>query len=124
MKKNLIVFYGGKTCEHEISVITAQQTIAAVSREKYEIFPVRVGPDGVWRHGRGMDRPVLFAGGGAAGAEVFLTPGSVMLYRRRKRRGIKAVAEIHAALLCMHGLNGEDGTLQGLLELSGVPYTS
>ncbi|GHU98284.1 D-alanine--D-alanine ligase [Clostridia bacterium] len=125
MKKNLVIFFGGRSCEHEISIITAQQAIANIDRGKYEIFPVYIAPDGVWRHGRGYDRLQSFASGAVPkGAEVLLTPGSPVLYRRAKPGRIKPVICIHAALLCMHGLNGEDGALQGLLELSGVPYTS
>ena len=126
MKKNLIIFFGGRSCEHEISIITAQQAIANADREKYELYPVYIAPDGRWRYDRAFCRMSAFADGGAGGkgAEVFLMPGSPVLYRRVRAGKVKALVKPDAALLCMHGLNGEDGALQGLLEMSGVPYTS
>jgi len=146
-KKNLAVFFGGRSCEHEISIITAQQAMAVADRDKYEVYPIYITPGGEWRYDRAFGELKTFENDAAdMGAEVLFTPGGPTLYRVVRRRAftrhcrrekqnradpsaqipkrVKPLARIDAALLCMHGLNGEDGTLQGLLELSGVPYTS
>ncbi len=116
---NVAVFFGGKSCEHNISVITGMQAIKAISR-KHSVVPVYIDPDGVWRYGkRFSDINTYREKKATGGKQVHLSPASPYL----RSRGGKKLFRIDAALLCNHGLNGEDGSLQGLLQLCGVPYT-
>lgn len=121
MKKNLLVFFGGKSCEHDISIITAHQAIDYVDIERYNIIPIYVDINGIFLTGddlfdfefcKDIDYSKLH--------KVYFMPATNNVYYKKN----KVLCKADAALLCMHGLNGEDGTLQGMLELSNIPYTS
>lgn len=116
--KNIAVFFGGKSVEHDISVITGMQA-AGVMKGKYNIYPVYVGRNGEFNFSK--DFTDIESVRKIRGERVFFCPGERTLYRFKRR---KAITEIDAALICMHGINGEDGSLAGLLQLSGIPYTS
>lgn len=107
------VFFGGKSCEHDISVITG---IRAIEVCRHKCVAVFIDRDGVWYTGEvhsidDVRRKRNFK-------RVHMRPNERWLYCKNKR-----VIELDVALLCLHGLNGEDGTVQGLLELCGLPYT-
>lgn len=127
MKKTILVFYGGKSCEHDISVITALQVMTNCDKEKYEVVPVYIGRDGIFRtSGKAfeIDAYKQTAEAKKSWHEVTLLPRGNKLYALKggKRLGKPVTAD--AALVCCHGMNGEDGTLQGLLELCDIPYSS
>jgi D-alanine-D-alanine ligase len=123
------IFFGGRSVEHEVSVISAQQAIAALDRSKYTPVPVYLGKDGRWFTGPKLldvasfrDLPALRAACTPVtpslvpgdGSLLPLTPG---LFAR------KPVARLDAALVVMHGTYGEDGCLQGVFEMMGLPYS-
>ncbi|MDD3397240.1 MAG: D-alanine--D-alanine ligase [Clostridia bacterium] len=121
--KNVAVFFGGVSSEHDISIITGIQTVCALDKSKYKIFPIYISKKGVWFYSNKFDNVDVFLNfREKLYKSVFLTAGDNTLYQ--KSTFIKKLAEINCAIICCHGLNGEDGTLQGLLELSNVPYTS
>ena len=110
---NIAVFFGGKSCEHNISVITGMQAIKAISR-KHNAVPVYIDKNGVWRTGKKFaDIETYRQGNASGGKEVHIRPASPFL---RTKSG-KKLFKIDVALLCNHGVNGEDGSLQGLLRL-------
>ncbi len=127
MKLKVAVFFGGESCEHEISCITGNQALKAIDEEKYEIIPVYVSKNKDLYTGEQLyelknyyDLDALCAG---------LT--KVCLYKDGNKVYMKAVkglfskAEtIDVAFLAMHGTNGEDGVLQGMLDMLDLPYTS
>ena len=132
-KKNLAVFFGGRTVEHDVSIVTGRQAIENVDRQKYHVIPVYIATDGNWYCGEGLLNLKAYENFDAAkcGAKpAFLSnaTGQGLIVRGEKSGffgGNKdEVLHIDAALLCMHGMHGEDGTLQGLLELCDIPYTS
>ena len=127
MKTKIGVFFGGRSVEHEISVISALQAIDALDKEKYEAIPIYITKQGLWYTGPGllessnyrdMARLVRNA------AAVYMLPefGNHKLYKKGGCFGPKAVVEMDIALPVLHGTNGEDGTVQGFLELTGIPY--
>lgn len=130
MKTNVAVFFGGRSVEHEISVISALQAINAFDKEKYEIIPVYISKQGRWFTGANLleirnyrDLDALTAGA----TEVFMRPeyGDFNLYKAETGRFSKrnpVVAELHAAVPVLHGTNGEDGIFEGVLETIGLPY--
>lgn len=121
--KNIAVFFGGVSSEHDISIITGIQTVCALDKNKYKVFPVYISKTGKWFHSNKFDNVDIFLDfREKVYKKVFLTAGDNVLYQ--KSAFIKRIADLHSAVICCHGLNGEDGTLQGLLELSNVPYTS
>ena len=129
MKINVGVVFGGRSVENEISVITANQAMAAMDREKYDITPIYITKTGKWYSGDALlnvanyrDTKKLLA----MCEEVYMRPiyGDTNLYRCNKGFFKKEVfAKLDVILPALHGTNCEDGTFQGVMEFSGIPYT-
>lgn len=130
MKTKVGVFFGGRSTEHEISVISACQAMAAFNPDKYEIVPVYISKDGHWYTGEELkdvknyrDIPGLLG----RCTEVFMKPvyGDYNLYRA-KPAGLfwpkGPVTELDLVIPVLHGSNGEDGIFEGVLETIGIPY--
>ena len=113
--------FGGRSGEHEVSLLSARSVIAALDAERFEVVPVGITRQGRWLL-PGDAALALRAGPGPAGGEATaLVPGA--------ERGLVAAPGSAAAIdrldvvfPVLHGPNGEDGTIQGLLELAGLPY--
>ena len=133
------IFAGGRSAEHEVSVASAEAVLRAIDRERFEPYLIYIGRDGAWHLPSGPT-PELDDGSLAEllGAE---TPkGQVARLRDagarlpiatrddpsalQPRQAVRSLAEaIDVAFLVLHGPFGEDGTLQGFLEMAGIPYT-
>lgn len=128
MKTNIGVFFGGRSTEHEISVISANQAMAAIDRDSYDVTPVYISKQGHWYTGEALmdvanyrDIPALLK----QCEEVYMEPiyGNYTLYRAKKGIFGKAeVAKLDVAIPVLHGSNGEDGTFEGILDSIGIPY--
>lgn len=128
MRTNVAVFFGGRSVEHEISVISASQAMHAINREKYNVIPVYISKQGKWYTGeklfdianyRDMNTLVKNC------EEVFMRPefGDYNLYRAKtKLFGSNIYAAIDVVIPALHGTNGEDGIFEGVLETIGIPY--
>lgn len=113
---SLAVIFGGKSCEHDVSIATGVQVLAEL--KAYKPVPVYINPDNEWFTGKALFTiPGVRSGKGVR--KVYMRPGSRMLYSQPGR----AIAGIDEAVICCHGAGGEDGTLQGLMELCGTAYT-
>jgi D-alanine-D-alanine ligase len=117
----LVVLFGGQSAEHEVSCISALHVLQAADRDRYDVVPIGITRDGRWVD-TGDAVAALTAGAGALpspddsdGAE--LDPLPAILPARTSGE-----AEQVVVLPLLHGPMGEDGTVQGLLELAGVPY--
>src|SRR5262245_7726233 len=119
------VLFGGPSVEHDVSIISAQQLMAAME-PRHEPLPLYLARDGRWWTGEALREIGSFGGDAPAGAEPcelrlgrdgapFAVPGSS---RFKGDRDLQADAAINS----IHGTGGEDGSLLGALELSGVPY--
>lgn len=128
MKMQVAVFFGGRSVEHEVSVITGMQAVAALDRSKYDVIPIYVAKDGAMYTGSSFenlksykDIPTLLE----SGRQVCLmrSGGRVVLQSSVKKLfgGDKPVY-IDVALPAVHGTFGEDGCLQGVFEMAGLPY--
>lgn len=135
MKKQIGVIFGSRSCEREVAIISAVQLMRHADREKYDIIPVYISEDGNWYTGEKLTdiqtyKPFHPEQKGIIRVFPDLSSGSGALLTIRKDAGLFAkqrteiAARIDAYIIVMHGLNGEDGTLQGLMELINVPYTS
>jgi D-alanine-D-alanine ligase len=129
MKTTIGVFFGGRSVEHEISIISALQAIAALDGERYRAVPIYISKQGRWFTGEGLLDPAAYRDMAALerrATEVYMTPGFGSRELLPVRRGLlgsrKPVAVLDVALPVLHGTNGEDGTFQGFLELIGIPY--
>ena len=128
MRTNVAVFFGGRSVEHEISVISASQAMHAINREKYNVIPVYISKQGKWYTGeklfdianyRDMNTLVKNC------EEVFMRPefGDYNLYSAKtKLFGSNIYAAIDVVIPALHGTNGEDGIFEGVLETIGIPY--
>jgi D-alanine-D-alanine ligase len=128
MKTKIGVFFGGRSVEHEISVISGLQAIDALDKEKYEAVPVYITKQGRWYTGPELldsdnyrDTKRLTK----RSTEVYMVPefGNHRLYKKNKPLfGAGVAVELDIAMPVLHGTGGEDGCFQGLLELTGIPY--
>ncbi len=122
-KMNVAVFFGGQSTEHDISILSANQALNVISKDKYNVFPIYVARDGKWYFSQLLYDVALFKNfDSKKHKRVFLKFGEKTLYSS----GIigRKLCEIDCALVVMHGAGGEDGCLQGALELCNIPYTS
>jgi len=129
--KTILVIFGGESVEHDVSILTALQFMNAMDPEEYHSLPVYVAPDGAWWSGDFLRKKdfyplnrsktkdltrVSLAGGSFRNKRPSLE--SVPAGRFQKTRKIPFDLVVPA----IHGSHGEDGTLQGLLEFSGIPF--
>lgn len=129
-RKRIGVFFGGQSPEHEVSVITGLQVVAALDTAQFEVTPVYVTKDGHWFIGSHLGDITRYADIGALlskAREVALAtgPGRTLALVERKSSFIGSAKEIllDVAFLAFHGGAGENGAVQGLCETLNVPFT-
>lgn len=120
--RNILVFFGGVSCEHDVSVITGVMVANCIDGRDSVSVPVYVGRDGKWYGGNDLKNLASYKGEKKF-KEVALLPSDDCLYERKKGK-LKKLCKIDCAINCMHGLNGEDGSLAGYLKLSRIPLAS
>ncbi|MCF3105824.1 D-alanine--D-alanine ligase [Streptomyces roseoverticillatus] len=132
-KPRVAVVFGGRSSEHAISVVTAGAVLRAIDRTKYDVLPIGITTDGRWaltaddpermaiadrtlpsveQLAQSPDGTVVLPVDPSDREVVYTEPGAVP----------KALGEVDVVFPVLHGPYGEDGTLQGMLELSGMPY--
>ena len=138
MKLSIAVVFGGRSCEHEVSIISGLQTVAALNPDNYDVTCVYIASDGAWYVGDRLNDIHFYKQFDAAQVtRVFPAgdngklkliaedaPKKVLGLFGGNSGGLHTIKECDVVMPVMHGLNGEDGTLQGMLELFNVPYTS
>jgi len=114
------LLFGGRSTEHEVSIASATSILRALDPGRYDVRLIGVDPDGSWHLGT----PELPPEAIARGEEVTLLPepGSRQLVPRDNPGANQLGTEIDVVFPIIHGRGGEDGSLQGLLELAEVPY--
>lgn len=126
MKIKVGVIFGGETVEHEISIISAIQAIENMDKEKYDIIPIYIAKDRTWYTGNQLKDIEIYSDLGLVkryAKEVTLCKKDGRFYLVNTRGPLRSnVAELDVAFPIVHGVNVEDGTLQGYLETIGIPY--
>ena len=128
MKTNIGVFFGGRSTEHEISVISASQAMHAIDRDKYNVTPIYITKDGRWFTGEALFDVANYRDTDALlkqCRQVYMEPeyGNYNLYLSRKPLfGNPVAAHLDVAIPVLHGTNVEDGVFQGILESIGIPF--
>ena len=119
-KLNVMVIFGGVSTEHDISIITAMQTMAAMDEYLYNIIPVYVSKSGVMYTSKKY-KNIEYISNRTCGKAV-----NFVLGKQKISIGTRLIKHKHidVALVCMHGKNGEDGTMCSALKLANIPYTS
>jgi D-alanine-D-alanine ligase len=132
-KPRVAVVFGGRSSEHAISVVTAGAVLRAIDRSAYEVVPVGITSEGRWVltadapdrmaiQDRSLPSVTELAESDTAGVLLPVEPGNRELTVTEPGQVPKALGEVDVVFPVLHGPYGEDGTLQGLLEMSGVPY--
>lgn len=115
------VLFGGRSGEHEVSLASARSVLAALDRSRYEVLPIGITPEGEWLLVEGPSH--LAEGEGKRLGVVPGLSGRPLVYMGAVGEAARWLEEsIDVAFPVLHGTYGEDGTVQGLLELLGVPY--
>lgn len=121
------LIYGGRSGEHEVSVLSANSVMLAINREKYEVFPIGITKDGRWIPAQSptplvesKDLQVRFLSNGNENEN----DNNQLAILSNKQGNLLAGLRDRVDVIfpVMHGPFGEDGTIQGLLELAGIPY--
>lgn len=122
-KKKIAVLFGGASSEHEVSRMSVTSVLNNLDREKFEAVPVGITKDGRWYLYEG-DISLIKDGSWERekGCPVALCPGSGMKGLVAFENGVYREIAVDAVFPVLHGKNGEDGTVQGLFELAGIPY--
>jgi D-alanine-D-alanine ligase len=141
MAKRIVVgiLFGGRSGEHEVSLASAQSIIDNIDRQQYEVLPIGITKDGGWIVG-GDPMKALASGtpSGSRAATLLADPSrrglwdlepapeqrsaEISCVGREQAIATTQLAELDVVFPVLHGTYGEDGTVQGLLELAGVPY--
>ncbi|NGO48332.1 D-alanine--D-alanine ligase family protein [Streptomyces ureilyticus] len=132
-KPRVAIVFGGRSSEHGISVVTAGAVLRAIDRTKYDVLPIGITQDGRWALTADEPERMAIADRRQPNVEQLTESeeGGVILPVDPSNREVvysepgsvpKALGEVDVVFPVLHGPYGEDGTLQGLLELSGVPY--
>ncbi|MBI3405724.1 MAG: D-alanine--D-alanine ligase [Acidobacteria bacterium] len=115
------ILFGGRSGEHEVSLASAASVIRALDPEKYEAVPIGISKDGRWLVGVGAQKllPEVLRAGQRVVLPADPTAGALMPLGESQGQGSLRVDVVFPVL---HGTFGEDGTVQGLLDLAGLPY--
>jgi D-alanine-D-alanine ligase len=118
-KTKLAVLFGGRSGEHEVSIISARSMMAAVDGTRFEVLPIYISPEGSWYFWAGFMQGVARPDKDEPSYTPVADPGR-RAFLTRLGGGGELEADVVFPLL--HGPYGEDGTIQGLLELAAMPY--
>jgi D-alanine-D-alanine ligase len=120
------IVFGGRSGEHEVSLVSAQSVMDAIDKEKYEVVPIGITKEGRWI-ASGDPMKALRAGDAEASHPAALLGdpsrrGLMQLKDTEQAIEATRLSELDVVFPVLHGPYGEDGTVQGLLELAGIPY--
>ena len=134
-KMNIAVLFGSRSCEHDVSIISAMQLMEAAKTAGFTVTPIYISRDGMWYTGDALFNVETFREFNPMGKgitrinlDVSANAGDIWAWPPQ-RAGIFAkvpapIAHIDCAIPVFHGLHGEDGSIQGLFEMANIPYAS
>lgn len=134
-KMNIAVFFGSRSCEHDVSIVSALQCMEATKAAGFEVTPVYISRDGLWYTGAPLENIETFRefnpmtkGITRVTLDVTANAGDLWAWPPQ-RAGLFAkvpapLCHIDCVIPVFHGWHGEDGTIQGLLEMANIPYAS
>jgi D-alanine-D-alanine ligase len=129
-KTRVAIVFGGRSTEHAISCVSAGSILSALDPDQYEVVPVGITREGRWVLAGGDPAQFAIAGRqlpevtAASGNSVVLAadPTATDLIVRDPAEGVSSLAGVDVVFPVLHGAFGEDGTIQGMLEMAGIPY--
>jgi len=127
MKIRVGILFGGKSAEHEISLLSAKSVIEAINKDKYEVLLIGINKSGEWFLHENLDQCLMYADN-AKLIQLQEAQESVMLVTKEAGNplvslsGQKLDCPLDVVFPILHGTYGEDGTIQGLLKLANIPF--
>src|SRR5690606_4258696 len=129
-RTRVAVVFGGRSTEHAISCVSAGSVLAALDPDEFEVVPVGITRQGRWVLARDADAATLAIRGRELPEVTAGGEGALMLPADPDRGwlavdpagGVQALGDVDVVFPVLHGPYGEDGTIQGLLEMAGIPY--
>lgn len=107
-KKKLGIIFGGMSTENEVSIVSANSILDNLDKDKYEIYPIYIGKDGTWYEYKKSTNKIEL--------------GQHIEHGKEIENVMKYLKNLDVIFPVLHGLYGEDGTIQGLFELLKIPY--
>jgi D-alanine-D-alanine ligase len=131
-KVRVAVVFGGRSAEHAVSCASAGLVLGAIDRDTYDVLPIGIARDGRWVLTSGDPARLALAAGSEPSVEAVATPGVSVTPTAGPGGGALVfsgaasvppeLGEVDVVLPLLHGTYGEDGTIQGLLEMAGIRY--
>lgn len=121
-KKTVAVIFGGQSSEHEVSRTSAMLMLRALDPEKYQVLPIGITKEGQWRIYTGPIEHIETGEWEKYGVAVCLSPDATKKCFLKIVNGMVKEIPVDVVIPVLHGAWGEDGTIQGLLELAQIPY--
>jgi D-alanine-D-alanine ligase len=125
-KIKLAVLFGGRSGEHEVSLMSATSVLSVLDIERYDITPIGITEDGVWLTGENVLQMMKDRNYDSLTRVTLLpNPGDSTLYKIEDQNGkqsLSPITEVDVIFPVLHGTFGEDGTLQGYLEICDIAY--
>lgn len=112
------VLFGGRSGEHEVSVVSAQHVMAAADRERFDVVPIGIAKSGAWLTPEETEE-IMSRPEEPYRKALTVCQGDGLLARPK---ALETLSQLDVVFPVLHGPHGEDGTVQGFLELAGVPY--
>jgi D-alanine-D-alanine ligase len=114
------ILFGGRSGEHEVSLVSAASVMKALDQEKYEVVPIGITKDGRWLAGTAAQKmlPEILRSGERVMPSADPTVAALVALNATDSHSV----QLDVVFPVLHGTYGEDGTVQGLLDLAGVPY--
>lgn len=124
MKKRIGIIFGGQSGEHEVSLMSASSILKVIDREKFHVVPIGISKDGKWYLYKGNVEDLKPGKWIKNTIRAFLPPDTSYQGLVTFENGNLKVEKLDAVFPVLHGPKGEDGSVQGVLELAGIPYVS
>src|ERR1700728_2383749 len=128
-KIRVAVVFGGRSAEHAVSCASAGLVLSALDRDRYDVLPIGIAPDGRWLLTSGDPHRLALSASSEPSVEAVALPGAEITPRAGRLLSVSAPGEVprdlgdvDVVLPLLHGTFGEDGTLQGLLEMTRTRY--
>lgn len=120
-KKNIAVLFGGQSSEHEISCMSAANVIKLIDQDTYELLLIGITGDGHWVKAASVE-DIVSGAWRNSGTNAVISPDATKKCVLLTENGVTTEVPVDVVFPVLHGLYGEDGTVQGLLELARIPY--
>lgn len=121
MKKNIVVIMGGKSSEHDVSLVSASTVVKYINKEQFDVILVGITKEGKWLLIDSMDS--VKDGSWVHGeTRAYINPDVDSKELMLIKDSMMKIVKIDVVFPVLHGMNGEDGTIQGLFELAHIPY--